>query len=101
MDRCIFAGGWSYWPGFFSQDVMRASAYKHINIASRNNKSKELHLTIIDRKDNRGFALHSKWVDILRKHFPVIEFTSNDIDSYVFLSLYGQTVIQKSGGTVL
>ena len=52
MDRCIFAGGWSYWPGFFAQDVMRASAYKHINITSRKNNPGEFHLIIIDRNDN-------------------------------------------------
>ena len=55
MDRCIYAGGWSYWPGFFAQDVMRASAYKHINATSRTNNPEELHLMIIDRKDKRGF----------------------------------------------
>ena len=73
MDRCIYAGGWSYWPGFFAQDVMRASAYKHINATSRTTNPEELHLMIIDRKDKRGFDLHGKWQSILQKNYPVVE----------------------------
>ena len=71
MDRCIYAGGWSYWPGFFAQDVMRASAYRHLNLTSRINNPEELRLVIIDRRDQRGFSLHREWQSKLLLHYPV------------------------------
>lgn len=64
MDGALFAG-------FFPQDLMKATAWRHANVQSRHNEPPQLALLIVDRKNVRGFTLHGTWVDIISSHFKV------------------------------
>ena len=64
MDGALFAG-------FFPQDLIKATAWRHANVQSRHNEPPRLALLIVDRKNIRGFTLHSTWVEIISSHFKV------------------------------
>ena len=71
LDRCAYDDGRSYFPGFFSQDIMRASAYKYSNVSNRNINSNQLSLLIVDREGKRGLKIFPRKYDCLKKSFPV------------------------------
>ena len=66
----MFGGGLSYWPGFFSQDMMRASAYRYVDIPTKLNKPQLLSLLIVDRKKTRSFIDGKKWIRIKKLREP-------------------------------
>ena len=71
LDKCMFGGGLSYWPGFFTQDMMRASAYRYADISTKINKPRALSLLIVDRKKTRSFNNGKKWIRIIGSRFGV------------------------------
>ena len=71
LDRCAYDDGRSYFPGYFSQDIMRASAYKYASVENRHIKDSHFNLLIVDRLKKRGFKIHEKMIDILVSIFPV------------------------------
>lgn len=71
LDKCMFGGGLSYWPGFFTQDMMRASAYRYVGMSTILNKSRTLSLLIVDRKKTRSFNNGKKWIRIIGSRFGV------------------------------
>lgn len=79
LDKCMFGGGLSYWPGFFSQDMMRASAYRYVDIPTKLNKPQLLSLLIVDRKKTRSFIDGKKWIRIIGSRFKVYAKITSDI----------------------
>lgn len=71
LDRCAYDDGRSYFPGFFSQDIMRASAYKYANVSSRSINHNQFSLLICDREGKRGFKIFPGKYNSLVKAFPV------------------------------
>ena len=71
LDRCAYDDGRSIFPGFFSQDVMRASAYKYSNVPSRSINDDQLSLLIVDREGIRGFNIFPEKYNYLVKYFRV------------------------------
>ena len=66
MDGALFAG-------FFPLDLMKATAWRHANVQSRQNGPTHLSLLLVDRKKSRGFTLHDAWVGILSSQFKASE----------------------------
>ena len=66
MDGALFAG-------FFPLDLMKATAWRHANVQSRQNGPTYLSLLLVDRKKSRGFTLHDAWVGILSSQFKASE----------------------------
>ena len=71
LDRCVFAHG-SYWPGFFSQDIMKATAYKYAHV--NRTRHQQLSLVIIDRPGKRRFIIGRQWQTILSSRFAVCSY---------------------------
>ena len=52
-------------------DLMKATAWRHANVQSRQSAPSRLSLLLVDRKKTRGFTLHEAWVGILSSRFKV------------------------------
>ena len=57
--------------GLFSQDLMKASAYRYANIQSRLDKPGSISLLIADRTTNRKLIHYQDYVKRWKARFPV------------------------------
>lgn len=71
MDRSGFNDRRSYLPGFFAQDMMRATGYRYAGINSLSKEPRKLSFLLVDRRKKRYFSIHSKWINILSARFTV------------------------------
>ena len=71
VDRSGYNDRRSFLPGFFAQDMMRASGYQYAGIKTLSKEPKKLNFLLVDRKNKRYFSLHSKWIDIISARFTV------------------------------
>lgn len=71
VDRSGYNNRRSYFPGFFTQDVMTAAAYQYARVGAIHQMKNNLSLLIVDRKSIRSFSLHSKLIPILSSRFKV------------------------------
>ena len=57
--------------GLFSQDLMKATAYRYANIQSKLDKPGSVALLIADRTTNRKLVHYKEYIELFKARYPV------------------------------
>lgn len=87
--------------GLFSQDLMKASAYRYANIQSRLDKPGSISLLIADRTTNRKLVHYKDYVNRWKARFPVWLFQLFSIGAIYFLHKYDRKNVSGPDRDVL